>query len=937
MVVLRKFHKLPFAMTGLAILIFFFQISVGLASEVRFNEDIRPILTEHCLHCHGPDKGNREADLRLDIAQSEKNDVIVPSKPDKSELFLRITSKDVDLIMPPPDTGKSLNAKQITLIRQWIKDGGGYDSHWAFEPVTKPELPPDNKLAKNEIDRFIVAALQSKKMSLSPAISRQKLIRRATFDLTGLPPTWKDVEAFVTDKSPSAFAKVLDRLLDSPQYGERWGRHWLDIARYADTYGGSAIGFKKFPFSYTYRDYVIRAFNSDLPYNQFIMEQLAADQLELDENDPALAGLGFLTVGMQYRNRHDVIDDQIDVVTRGLLGLTVACARCHDHKYDAIPTKDYYSLYATLASSHSPELLPIIGKPDKNPSYKKYQKELSHRQEIHNDMARDQNAVMRSRLRMQVGLYLKELAKGTPEQDLSSAFISYRTDDVRPLVLDRWRKYLSNLSEKDPVFGPWIQLSHFKKEEFAKRSIELIQSLVKKNGDLTKLPAMQSFDTNAPRWNPRVLEVILKKKPKSLIDVAAPYGKLFADVHQQWLRLLMETSLEARSSADIIPDEDLRHLEINSPINRQLRKHLYAPKTPTAISEKIAKTLLNRTVHDKVAARKGAIHKLHLNSPGSPPRGMALQENEQENGFHVFLRGNPMSRGEPVQAHFLTALSNSNLQPFTVGKRRLGLAKSIVDPANPVTRRVIVNWVWQHHFGRGIVRTPDNFGTRGDPPTHPQLLDYLAAIFQEDDWSLKKLHRRIMLTAVYQQAATENAESRVKDPDNKLLWRMPRRKLDLEAMRDSMLAVSGELSKSIGGKPFEFLSKPVIPRRSIYAFVNRDIISSLASTFDVANPTSCTVKRPETNVPQQTLFALNSDFIQDRAVALASLKEIASAKNDSERVRLLYQRAFSRYPEPQEVEIAIRYIQSQNKNSKTNPWHRLAHVLLAANEFVFVD
>ena len=300
--------------------------------------------------------------------------------------------------------------------------------------------------------------MEAQGLRLSPKITQQQLIRRATFDLIGLPPTWEEVEAFIADDTPDAFAKLIDRLLESPRYGERWGRHWLDIARYADTHGGSAIGFTRFPFSYTYRDYVINAFNADVPYDRFITEQLAADQLHLSDNDPALAGLGFLTVGMQFRNPHDVIDDQIDVVTRGLMGLTVACARCHDHKYDPIPSTDYYSLYATLACSNPPEMLPIVGQQPESDAFRQYERELSRLQTIYADMARDQTAVARGRMRMQVGLYLRELAKGTPEQDLSAAFLSYRTDDLRPLVLNRWREYLGNMPADDPVFGPWVQL-----------------------------------------------------------------------------------------------------------------------------------------------------------------------------------------------------------------------------------------------------------------------------------------------------------------------------------------------------------------------------------------------------------------------------------------------------------------------------------------------
>ena len=316
---------------------------------------------------------------------------------------------------------------------------------------------------------------------------------------------------------------------------------------------------------------------------------------------------------------------------------------------------------------------------------------------------------------------------------------------------------------------------------------------------------------------------------------------------------------------------------------------------------------------------------------------MALKEDPSDRAFHVMQRGNPLDRGQLVTPRFLTALTTNQSEPFRPGKRRLDLAKALVHESNPLTRRVIVNWVWQHHFGQGLVRTSDDFGTRGSPPSHPKLLDYLASKFGEDQWSIKKLHRRIMLSAAYQQAAVENGASRIQDPENELLWRMPRRRLDLESMRDAMLKVSGELLPTIGGRPFNLLSSPVIPRRSVYAFVNRDIVSSLASTFDAANPTSCTSKRPETNVPQQTLFALNSSFIQDRSKALAEHDELTKLESDEERIRTLYQRCFSRPPDPDELKTSLEFIQSQPSGSETDPWQRFAHALLASNEFVFVD
>ena len=916
--------------------------AVSWAADVRFNEHIRPILAEHCLQCHGPDSEKREADLRLDIERSAKEHAIVPGHPEKSELFLRLTSTDSEERMPPPDSGKTLSDTQIRLFREWILDGARFEGHWAFEPISNPVIPELSDTAATEIDRFVVSRLDSAGLKLSPAVSRQQLIRRASLDLTGLPPSWDEVTAFVNDESPQAFKKVVDRLLDSPRYGERWARHWLDIARYADTLGGSAIGFTKFPFSYTYRDYVIRSFNADLPYDRFVTEQLAADQLGLAEDDPALAGLGFLTVGMQYRNPHDTIDDQIDVVTRGLLGLTVACARCHDHKYDAVPTTDYYSLYATFASSRKPELLPEIAVPDDgnaqaSKEYHAYQDELAKRQRLHRDMAREQSVVMRGRLRMQVGLYLTELAKGTPEQDLSATFLSYRTDDLRPQVLNAWRDYLKKMPTDDPVFAPWMRLAGVEAKDFRQRCNELLDALTKENGDASKFPAGQSLAGSVPRWNPRVLAMLAERKPSSLIELAEAYGSLFATVQTEWLKAVLATTLEAQIGARVVPDEDARHADVNSAVNRQLRHHLYGEGTPMAMPDDIAVTLLNRPVRDNLNGRNGAIQNLHLTSPGSPPRAMALHEDVSPADFHVFRRGSAIDRGELVQARFLTALSGSAAQPFSDGKRRLGLAQAIVDPANPLTRRVIVNWAWQHHFGKPLVRTPDDFGTRGQTPTHPQLLDYLASKLTLDGWSLKKLHRRIMLSAVYQQGAIENSNSRIADPDNNLLWRMPRRRLEFEAMRDSMLAVSGELTTKIGGHPFDLLSKPVQPRMTIYGFVNRDIVSNFASTFDAANPNSCTATRPETNVPQQTLFALNSDFIQDRAAALASIKEIVSAESDEDRIRTLYQRVYSRLPERDELQLALRYVQDGNANSETNLWHRLAHVLLASNEFIFVD
>ncbi|MCA9212098.1 MAG: PSD1 domain-containing protein [Planctomycetales bacterium] len=907
---------------------------------ISYSRQIQPLFAEHCIECHGPDADKREADLRLDDEPSAKGSAIVAGDTDSSELLVRLTSDDDDTRMPPE--GDRLSSNEIALIREWIEQGATYEDHWAYRPIEDPQ-PPAGHDMETDIDRFILSKLEQQGLTFAPPASKTQLIRRATFDLTGLPPTWDETTAFVNDSSPNAFAKVVDRLLDSPAYGERWGRHWLDLARYADTHGGAAIGFKRFAFSYTYRDYVIDAFNKDLPYDRFLLEQLAADQLDLPANAKQLAGLGFLTVGMQFRNRHDTIDDQIDVISRGLMGLTVSCARCHDHKFDEISTQDYYSLYASLANSDRPEELPIIGVPEPSDQLADYEKQLGRLKIAYTDMARDQSEVLRSRLRMQVGMYLREIAKGTKEQDTSTAFLSYRTEDIRPHVLNRWLDYLKKMPADDSVFGPWVQLSALDNEGFVDRCSELVQRLQKENGDIPK--DLHRVSHVPPRWNPRVLTALEAKKPKSLFDVADVYGKLFAEVQKAWLQALADAANEAIPGTQPIPDEAPEHTTINSVVNAQLRRHLHGPDSPTNVDDTIASRTLNRPINDNLSGRREAMHDLNLSAPGSPDRAMSLTETSATASFHVLRRGNPIDRGEPVVPRFLTKLGGTDSHPFDNQNRRLALASAVVAADNPLTRRVFVNWVWQHHFGRGFVRTPDDFGVRGEAPTHPKLLDYIASRLLEDNWSIKQLHRRMMLTRAYQQGSVERLESRIADPDNQLLWRMPRRRLELEAMRDAMLAVSGELEQCDGGRPFDLMANPTVPRRSVYAFVNRDIVSPIFSNFDVANPNACTVKRPETTVPQQTLFALNSDFIQDRAAALASslnlplANEPVSETEAHEFIRAMYRRALSRNPTDAELQEASRFVTSTIHTSDTQPtrWQRLAHVLLAANEFVFID
>ncbi len=924
-------------------------VAMPLRAEVDFNRHIRPILAEFCFHCHGPDASQRSADLRLDLEREAKKSAIVSNRATESELIHRILSTDPDSVMPPPSTGKVLTETQKELMRRWIDEGAIYSEHWAFRPIERADkllrsLPKDATFA-HPIDRFLDHKLRAVGMSYAQEVSRTQFIRRATFDLTGLPPTWNDVQAYVNDTADGHIERLIDRLLDSPGYGERWGRHWLDIARYADTQGGAAIGFTTFPFSYTYRDYVIQALNENKPFDRFLLEQIAADQLGLDEDSQSLAALGFLTVGMQFRNYHDTIDDQIDVITRGLMGLTVSCARCHDHKFDPIPTADYYSLYAAIAASKAPSPLPTIGQVADNDARNQYVNELKELNTKLQNFVRDQSEVLRGRLRMQVGLYLTEIAKGVGEQDLSTQFLSYRTDDIRPLIFNRWRAYLKTLPPDDPVFGPWIEMESWQKpssDEFAKLRDEYLDKLSSELDANGRSPEkLHALRGEPPKRSPFIVDALIERKPNSILEVAEVYGKIFADEQRLWLRSLADASDEAGSDSKLLPDDHPQHQIINSPSHRQLRHYLYAPGTPFDVSDDETMRLTNRTISDLIGAKRGAIHQLNLTSPGSPPRAMILREDPAPKEQFVFVRGNPLARGAKVEPKFLSVLSDDRPTIFDDGKRRLGLAQSIIADSNPLTARVIVNWAWQNHFGVGLVRTPDDFGTRGLPPTHPELLDYLADSFRDSGWSLKELHRQIMLSQAYRQGAIENEGCRHKDPENQWLWRMPRRRLDFESMRDAMLKVCDELDSAMGGRPFDLNATPAIPRRSVYGFINRDIIANLMSTFDTANPNACTAKRPETSVPQQTLFALNSDFVQDRAKRLASLTQDL---NVDSRVASLVRKILGREPTPAEVERAKGFIsEMSNINDAGIPadpeqsWIQLAHAMLASNEFIFLD
>ncbi len=750
-----------------------------------FEKSVRPVLAEHCYKCHGPEK--QKAELRLDsraavLKGTDLGPVVVVGKPDESSLIQSIRHQG-DSKMPEKED--KLPDAQIAALSEWVRMGAPWPEsdnaapnardeaakkHWAFQPVrdsAAPAIADHGNWVKSELDRFILAKLEPAGIAPSAPASKYVLLRRATFDLTGLPPTAAEVAAFESDTAPDAFAKVIDRLLASPRYGERWGRYWLDVARYADTKGYVFQEERRYGFAYTYRDWVIKAFNDDLPYDQFLIHQIAADRIAKPDDNRPLAALGFLTLGRRFlNNQQEIIDDRIDVIARGTMGLTVSCARCHDHKFDPVSQKDYYALYGVFASSVEPKDLPLL-----------------------------------------------------------------------PV-------------ESDPETASRYQAERTKLEQAVDRFF------AEKCG-----------------------EIALASSALTGIPVVLP----------------------------AVPRENL-------------------------------KGLINRAERDKARELANKIDALNA-GPLAPPRAMAMVDGPLVEP-HVFKRGNAGMPGEKVPRRFLTVLSRENAEPFKDGSGRLELAQAIASKDNPLTARVLVNRVWLYHFGKALVRTPGDFGVRGDAPTHPELLDWLASRFVEDGWSVKKLHRRMMLSAAYQQSSDENPKAALADPENRLVWRMNRRRLDFEATRDSLLSVADRLDTALGGRPFDISAQPAPRRRTVYSFIDRQNLPGVFRTFDFASPDTTSPQRYVTTVPQQALYLMNSPFVIEQARALVAQPAFKESQPTAAQVQQLYTKVLARSAEPAEVEAALKFLAQPGEPSGPAPlsqWEKYAQVLLETNEFAFVD
>jgi hypothetical protein len=749
------------------------------AALAFFEKQVRPLLVEHCHGCHSAKANKLRGGLALDsraaiLAGGDSGPAVVPGKPEQSRLVAAVRGTQPDLQMPPKS---KLRPEQIAALERWVKDGAVYPDgakaavapaldpsspearqFWSFRPLRTHAPPPVRNATwpRRPIDAFLLAAMEPRGLAPSAPADRRVLIRRASFDLTGLPPTPEEVDAFVRDPRPDAYEKLVERLLASPHHGERWARYWLDLARYCDV---PESWLKPRGQGWPYRDWVVKALNDDLPYDQFVTRQLAADLTPgLDPKERA--AVGFLGGSPDYWKELqldvDVIksivadewEEKIDAVSSTFLGLTVACARCHDHKFDPIAQTDYYALAGVVA--------------------------------------------------------------GTRQIDL-------------PLLPD---------------------------------------------------------------------------------EQAAAVRKAEAEIE----------ALE----------EQIRTLKATKP----------TPVTTAQLEELTAriKRLEETPGYKEVPVRGIADGHVSVVSRG-PNKTRLEYEDGVGHDIAMHTRGNPNRPGPVVPRRFLTVLSGDASKPFTRGSGRLELARAIVTDGGPLAARVIVNRVWKHHFGRGLVDTPSDFGRQGERPSHPELLDDLAARFVANGWSLKWLHREIVLSAAYTQSSAPDATRQAIDPDNRWLWRMNRRRLEVESWRDAMLAVNGTLVRDLGGPPQE-LTDASNRRRTLYGLVRRRDLTDLLRLHDFPDPLTHSANRIPTTTPLQQLYALNGPLLRQEAAALAKRLAADVPAGGEARVRRAYALLFNREPTEKEIRLALAYL---GEKPDAAAWGRYAHVLLGSNEFLFID
>ena len=1078
-----------------------------------FEKNVRPLFVQRCFACHST---SPMGGLRLDSRESilkggGRGPAVVEGKPNQSLLIRALLQTDDSLKMPP---GKKLSEAEIATLAQWIAMGAPWAANqsptatpaaqkfWAFIPPKDPATPKvkNTGWVRSPIDAFVLAGLEAKDLKPAPPASKRELIRRATFDLTGLPPTPEEVQAFLNDQKDDAFARLVDRLLASPRYGERWGRHWLDVARYADSNGlDENLVYRN---AFRYRDYVIQAFNKDKPYDQFVREQLAGDLLtegqDLATTYERWTATGFLSLGAKMlaeddpvKMEMDIVDEQLDTASRAFMGMTVGCARCHDHKFDPIPQADYYSLGGIFKSSKTMENFKVVATwheyvlapPEDRERLKVHLEKIKAKNKEAAAVTQTENRKLAEEARQKVGAYLlaasdvlryeqialkpvlsagrsatpdaivreassfergnapKKLEKGKTnvvegqkgpwfaEYDVTvPAAGEYELDmleeetgggtadiQVNGVLLKKGAAPVENRAAS-PDAGGWsvtgifpltaglntLRLEHKSRFPYFEKLLLAPNPLPKGSPTpLSNIQISRQYGINpgyldhwveelrrskgAPHsvlfawyafqaqrsldekslsgWTSPAAKLFEGFHPKSTEELAARYQELSREASRQW------QALEAsRPSADQSKlDDDMEDLTPKTAPQQVLsdagldavRELLYEKAGPFRAPDD-SKQYFQAAAQEQLASIEKSRKELEESKPDFP-RAMGVTEGPKPSDVPIHLRGSHWTLGPTAPRGFLSAITVEKPPAIPEGQSgRLQFAQWLTQPDHPLTSRVMANRIWRWHFGRGIVPSVDNFGRLGERPTNQPLLDWLAVRFTEQQWSIKEMHRLIMLSNTYQMSTTYDAHAAEADPENTLLWRANRQRLEAEPMRDAIMAVSGDLDLAEGGSLLSYKDRQYVSdtekrgsmdydrnRRAVYIPVVRSSMYEVFQAFDMPDPASSTGDRNATVVAPQALFMMNGTVVLRHTHTMAEQLLKRTDLDDSGRIRDAYERALARPPSAKEIDSALSFIAQVDRameSRKTDPaerrtfaWQSFCKALLSSNEFIYLN
>ena len=922
-----------------------------LAKTEFFEEKIRPVLAQNCYECHSAKAKKLKAGLFLDRKAGwekggESGPALMPGKPAESLLLGAIRYKDNDLRMPPE---KKLPKEVVADFEKWIAMGAPDPrdapmealaessgpkaksleegrKFWAFHPLASPQLPEvtDEKWVKDELDRFVLARLEESELKPAPLADKSTLLRRLYFDLTGLPPDIGQIEAFYADDSPDAYAKVVDELLASPRFGERWGRHWLDVARYADTTGGGRNN--PFPNAHRFREYVIDSYNEDKPFDQFSKEQIAGDLLHSStdkEYNGNLTGTGFLALGPHNYElqdkallRMEVVDEQISAVGRAFLGMTMGCVRCHDHPFDPIPIEEYYSLAGIFRGTNS--LVP------------------GNVASFHERMLRDKHAVARKIHSADQKKLEGELKKAEAELKALGGKTDFAKAGQKSLDPGKLEGVVVDDVDAKRV-GKWVSSTHTK-GYVGKGYIHDSHGSLKQKG-------MSSVTFSARIPEPGNYEIQLSYTPGPNREKKTPVTIMHADGEQKvyvnqtkqppilGAFVSLGTFRFEKGTRDVIQitTEDTTNVVIADAIR-------LLPENAVAVAvvgdeKKQELTKVRKQTEKRVADLRKKLQDHKKTAPPVAGKVMSVLEHKEAGDWRIHRRGEIRNLGPYVKRGFLAVATPSDLSPTPEipkgSSGRLELADWVASSRNPLTSRVYANRVWRHLFGRGIVATPDNFGEMGRRPTHPSLLDHLAISLIENGWSTKKLIRKVVLSNAYRMSSKGAPGAIEADPQNDLFSRQNRRRLEVEAIRDAMLVASGRIS---------FAREGMNKTRSMFQKLDRNNIPEMFDIFDYPNPGLVSGNRNASTVPTQALFMMNNRFVLEEAMVAADKILAIKGIDDEQRLDLAYLTCLGRKPSESEKTLALAYLKGNSTESGAKEaWSGIIHGLYGCIDFRYLN